>query len=283
MPADLADAKPGTVYYGEMYGAEVPRPKYSVPRATFEGRPIRTRRVRSLRSCHANLDSGEPCPHAGPSRRQASAARRTGCPKAGKGSEADYCSVCKTTGLSPKRRPCHDGSGMCQRVRGASQGRGGSQRRHQGPIQTGASWEERVWFDLLLPLLVTYADGTPFPPDQRDERKGGGLGTSVSVTRGRECDTTTNRFPDSLWILRDERARAVLALSNELDEHSHTDRKPTCESGKIDDTFQAVQNKLGFEGAARGARRAHDAHMIPSSIRTNPNATTRRSSSFRSA
>ena len=88
----------------------------------------------------------------------------------------------------------------------------------------------------------------------------------------RECDTTTNRFADSLWILRDERARAVLALSNELDEHSHTDRKPTCESGKIDDTFQSLQNKLAKEGAARGAVARHDAHMIPIIvIRTNPN------------
>ena len=138
------------------------------------------------------------------------------------------------------------------------------------PIKKGESWET-VWFKHLRPL-ITYADGTPFPPDQRDERKGGGLGTSVSVTRGRECDTTTNRFPDSLWILRDERARAVLALSNELDEHSHTDRKPTCESGKIDDTFQSLQNKLAKEGAARGAVARHDAHMIPVIvIRTNPN------------
>ena len=61
-------------------------------------------------------------------------------------------------------------------------------------------------------------------------------------------------------------------MSNELDEHSHTDRKPTCESGKIDDTFQSLQNKLAKEGAARGAVARHDAHMIPVIvIRTNPN------------
>tara|TARA_Y100000389_G_scaffold133162_2_gene130621 strand:+ start:3407 stop:3793 length:387 start_codon:yes stop_codon:yes gene_type:complete len=69
----------------------------------------------------------------------------------------------------------------------------------------------------LLPL-ITYADGvTPFPPDQRDERKGGGLGTSSTQKRRRECDTTTNRFPDCLWMRRDEHGRALLAISVETD------------------------------------------------------------------
>ena len=272
MPADLADAEPGTVYYGEMVyrerGAEtkVFGPTRYV-RGTCKSKPGG---FALTRSCHANLDSGEPCPHIVCQRgNSVFCAAHGGAPKAGEGSDANYCSVCKTTRLSPKRRPCHNGIGMCkdceEHLEAEAEANGATT-----PIKKGESWET-VWFKQLRPL-ITYADGTPFPADQLDERKGGGLGTSVSVKRGRECDTTTNRFADSLWILRDERARAILAVSNELDEHSHTDRKPTCESGKIDDTFQSLQNKLAKEGAARGAVARHDAHMIPIiTIRTNPN------------
>ena len=272
IPADLADAKPGTVYYGEMFcrerGAETK--VFGPTRYVRKADQSAPGGFAAFRSCHANLDSGEPCPHRVCQRgSRVFCAAHGGAPKAGEGSEADHCSVCKTTRLSSKRTPGHDGIGMCQdcedHLKAEAEANGATT-----PIKKGESWET-VWFKHLRPL-ITYADGTPFPPDQRDERKGGGLGTSVSVTRRRECDTTTNRFADSLWILRDERARAVLAVSNELDEHSHTDRKPTCESGKIDDTFQSLQNKLAKEGAARGAVARHDAHMIPVIvIRTNPN------------
>tara|TARA_B100001063_G_scaffold234030_1_gene250932 strand:- start:1372 stop:2088 length:717 start_codon:yes stop_codon:yes gene_type:complete len=165
---------------------------------------------------------------------------------------------------------CHNGSGMCTtcgRHRKAEAAANGATT----PIKANERWEEVV-FKQLLPL-VTYADGTPFPPDQRDERKGGGIGTPKTQKRRRECDTTTNRFPDCLWILRDERARAVLVVTVEVDEHSHSDRNPECETGKIEDEFQSLQTKLGKEGAARGAIDRHGAEMIPIvTIRMNPNA-----------
>lgn len=273
MPANLADAEPGTVYYGEIRfrerGAEtkVFGPTRYV-RGTDQSAPGG---FICQRSCHANLDSGEPCPHhvhgAG---NNPFCSNHGGAPKAGEGSEAEYCSVCKTTRLSPKRMPCHDGKGVCQ---GCEEHRNAEAEANGAttPIKANERWED-VWFKHLLPL-ITYADGTPFPPDQRDERKGGGLGTSISVKRRRECDTTTNRFADSLWILRDERARAILVVSNELDEHSHTDREPTCESGKIDDTFQSLQEKVKYEGAARDSAGRIDGYMIPVIvIRTNPHA-----------
>jgi hypothetical protein len=273
MPTNPADAEPGTVYYGEMrYRERGAETKVFGPtryvRGTDQSEPGG---FVMARSCHANLDSGEPCPHlACQGGNNAFCAAHGGAPKAGEGSEANYCSVCKTTVLSPKRRPNHDGSGMCQ---GCEEHRKAEAEANGAttPIKANERWED-VWFKQLLPL-ITYADGTPFPPDQRDERKGGGLGTSASVKRRRECDTTTNRFPDSLWILRNECARAVLTVSSELDEHSHTDRKPTCESGKIDDTFQSVQETAKYEGAARGSAGRIDGYMIPVIvIRTNPNA-----------
>ena len=172
-------------------------------------------------------------------------------------------------GARAKRQPQHGGNGLCPACEAQLKAEADA-NGYEGPIQS-LRWEEQV-FNLLLPLLV-YADGvTPFPPEQRDERRGGGLGTSSTVKRRRECDTTTNRFPDGQWILRDEHGRAVLVLIVEVDEHSHTDRKPECESGKIDDTNVSVQQKLGFEGAARGAR-APKRPMVPLIIiKINPNA-----------
>ena len=73
-------------------------------------------------------------------------------------------------------------------------------------------------------------------------------------------------------MVRNERARAVLVVIVEVDEHSHTDRDPECETGKIDDTFESLQDRLAKEGAARGAVARHDAEMIPIvTIRMNPN------------
>jgi hypothetical protein len=172
--------------------------------------------------------------------------------------------------LSLKRQLRNGGNGLCAGCEAHLQAEAAAAGVDAPPAPT-ERWED-VFFRKLLPL-VTYRDGTPFPPDQRDERRGGGLGTSKAVKRRRECDTTTNRFPDGLWILRDARGRALLAVLVEVDEHSHSDRDPACESGKIDDTFQALQDRLAKEGAATGAAARHDACMVPIVfIKVNPNA-----------
>lgn len=271
-PANPADAEPQTTYYGEKGNGTKGEPKVFGP----------TRYVRVVAKskpggfvymgcCHANLDSGAPCTRLTcATSNSVFCHTHGGAPKAGDGPLSTYCSVCRTTRLGAKRMVCHDGNGICvtceaqRTVEAAANGAA-------TPIKANERWEQVV-FKQLLPL-ITYRDGTPFPPDQRDERKGGGLGTSKAQKRRRECDTTTNRFPDCLWILRDERARAVLVVIVEVDEHSHTDRDPECETGKIDDEFQSLQTKLGKEGAARGAVARHDAEMIPIvTIRVNPNA-----------
>jgi len=270
-PTRAADAEPDTAYYGE---------KEKGAKGSGEPKdfgPTRYVRVASeskpggfvfLPCCRANLDSGAPCTsRASHDRKHCN--RHGGGFRVGEGRGNAVCTHCKTTGLDQKRQPNHGGNGLCpaceERLKAEAAANG-----YEGPVQS-QRWEEVV-FNLLLPRL-TYADGvTPFPPEQRDERRGGGLGTPSTKKRSRECDTTTNRFPDGQWILRDESSRAVLVLIVEVDEHSHADRKPTCESGKIDDTFEAVQTKLGFEGAARGAR-APKRPMVPLIIlKMNPNA-----------
>jgi len=265
-PVNPADAEPDTAYYGEKREKEKDELKKLVPtriiRVGYKGK------FYFKPCCIAFLDSGAPCTkraqHDGKH-----CMRHGGGVRVGEATGNSYCSHCKTMTLGPKRRLPHGGNGLCPtcethlKAQAAANGA-------EAPLAPNQRWEDIV-FEQLLPL-VTYADGTPFPPDQRDERKGGGLGTSSAQKRRRECDTTTNRFPDCMWVLRDERSRAVLVVIVEVDEDSHEGRNPECESGKTDDTFQALQDKLAKEGAARGAVARHDAQMIPIvTIRVNPN------------
>ena len=268
-PKHPADAEPDTAYYGEK--------EYGVKGEPKDFGPTRLVRVAdnsapggfSLKPCcRAFLDSGAPCTS------QATddgkhCLRHGGGFRVGEGTGNAVCTHCKTTALWVKRRPQHGGNGLCPTCENHLKAEADA-NGYDGPLKS-LRWEEQV-FNLLLPRL-TYADGvTPFPPEQRDARRGGGLGTSVNVKRRRECETSTNRCPDALWILRDESSRAVMALAVEVDEHSHTDRKPTCESTKIHDTNVSVQKKLGFEGAATGAR-APKRPMVPLIIiKMNPNA-----------
>ena len=182
---------------------------------------------------------------------------------------AHNCNSCGTC-LDSKRRESNGGVGLCAKCEHNLKAE--AHANGSAPPPKGKSWET-LCFDELLPL-VAYADGTPFPPDQRDQRAGGGLGTSKVVKRRRECDTVTNRFPDCLWVRRDAESRAVLVVIAECDEHSHGPREPTCESGKIDETFQAVQSVLASEGAGRVARAGRpDAQMVPIVfLKFNPNA-----------
>ena len=75
---------------------------------------------------------------------------------------------------------------------------------------------------------------------------GGGEGGA-----GGACDTTTQRRPDLLYLVRDERGYIVAAVFVEVDEHSHASYDVDCELGKVDDTFQAILALAQTEGKAR--------------------------------
>jgi len=269
-PKHPADAKPDTAYYGEKEkgakGSGEPK-EFGPTRYVRVADKSKSGGFDFRPCCIATLDSGAPCTSV-VSHDGKHCKRHGGGFRVGEGRGNAVCTHCKTTRLWTKRHPNHGGNGLCPTCEAQLKAEADA-NGYEGPLQS-LRWEEHT-FNLLLPLLV-YADGTPFPPEQRDERRGGGLGTSSTKKRRRECDTTTNRFPDGQWILRDEDGHAVLVLIVEVDEDSHGDRKPECESGKIDDTAWAVQQKLGFEGAARGAR-APKRPMVPIvMIKVNPNA-----------
>jgi len=140
------------------------------------------------------------------------------------------------------------------------------------PPPKGESWET-LCFAKLLPL-ITYADGFSFSPDQRDQRAAGGLGTSKAVKRKRECDTTTVRFPDCLWVRRRADGVATLVVVVEIDEHSHSGSYTSeCESGKIDDTFEALQTLFAKEWCPDATGPRPDAQMVPIVfVKMNPNS-----------
>ena len=270
-PAHAADAEPETAYYGEkVFGSRGSgEPKVFGPqRLVRKAHKTKPGGFDFAPCCIATLDSGAPCTSLATTDGK-HCKRHGGGFKAGEATGKQYCVHCKTTGLRANRQP-PIGKGLCPACETQLNAEADA-NGYDGPTKA-QRWEDVV-FDQLLPL-ITYADGTPFPPDQRDERKGGGLGTSSAKKRRRECDTTTNRFPDCLWVRRDEHSRALLALSVEVDEHSHSwVEKPSCETGKIDDTFESVQQTLRHEGVATGSAGRIDGTMVPVVvIRFNPNA-----------
>ena len=213
-PARAADAEPETAYYGERVNGVKGEPKdFGPQRLVRMADKSRPGGFELKPCCITNLDSGAPCTSLATKDRK-HCLRHGGGPKVGEGGSR-YCTHCKTMALGANRRP-PNGNGLCPTCEAQLQAEAGA-NGYEGPVQS-QRWEERV-FNMLLPRL-TYANGvTRFPPEQRDERKGGGLGTSSAVKRRRECETSTNRFPDALWILRDEDGRAVLVLIVEVDEH----------------------------------------------------------------
>jgi hypothetical protein len=270
-PAKAADAQPATAYYGAaLYKAK--------GAATKAFRPTRyvcasggAKGFVFKACCQHGTGSRDACTQEAIASKQGGEA--TKCTKHGGGrtfsTGPNFCSLCNGQQIDPKRQLRTGGNGLCstcEKHRNAQARANGS----DAPPAKCQRWEDHC-FEQLLPL-ITYADGAPFPPDQLDARKGGGLGTGKGVKRRRECDTTTNRFPDSLWVLRDEDSRARLVAIVEVDEGSHGSIKPTCESGKIDDEFQSVQARLANEGAAHGAVARHDAQMVPIVfVKFNPN------------
>jgi len=77
-----------------------------------------------------------------------------------------------------------------------------------------------------------------------------------------------------MWLVRDKEARIAAAIVVEVDEHSHCDRSTECETGKVDETFQAILALSQKEGKSRLAEfRAGIIHTpLVCFLKVNPNA-----------
>jgi hypothetical protein len=187
-------------------------------------------------------------------------------------------------GLSTKRKTTNGGNGICA----TCEDHFSAQAAENGtaPPQKSKRWEDDV-FDELLPLVVD-ADGDVVAPELRDdfsnvlgslyeEKIDGGGRKLRKRKRGKEdCDTTTFRRPDSLFVRRDpETGYIVAVLSVEVDEDSHRSRKFTCETGKVEDTFQAIQRIAAGECASAASHtgvRADAEYVYYAVFKFNPNA-----------
>ena len=78
-----------------------------------------------------------------------------------------------------------------------------------------------------------------------------------------------------MFVARDPATgRIVAALAVEVDEDCHVTRKFSCETGKVEDTFQAVQKLAAGEGASAASRTGvrHDAELVYfATFKFNPN------------
>jgi len=174
----------------------------------------------------------------------------------------NHCDTCGTT-LFVKRRTTKGGNGLCSPCEDhftAQAAENGS-----APPEKSKRWEEVV-FDALLPKIV-HADGDVIVPELRDDYKyvlgslyeekidGGGRKLRKRKRGNEDCDTTTYRRPDCLFVVRDPlTVRIVAVLSIEVDEDCHVTRPFKCETGKVDDTIHAIQRIAGGEGASAASR-----------------------------
>ena len=196
-----------------------------------------------------------------------------------------FCSTCHHTSLDAKRQCRNGGNGLCA----PCETHANAQAAANGT--TGPAMSKRcedVVFERLLPLVVDAATDHPISPELRDDFSsaigslfkelvdGDGRRTRKRVRGSGDCDTTTYRRPDALWVVRDPvTSRIAAAIAVEVDEHSHDGRAFDCETGKVEDTFQAVQKLAAGEGASKASRTGVrvDAELVLfHTLKFNPNA-----------
>ena len=182
------------------------------------------------------------------------------------GAQSDVCSRCCSVIISTKRTVNAGGIGICASCEETLKSEAAEAGTDAPP--TSKSWEDHCLDELAA--LVTH------PPEMRDSMTQT-LGSSLKRRRG-ECDTTKQRRPDLLYLLRHaDDARIAACILVEIDEHSHFDSNytPECELGKIDDTFQALcklGQRDGFAHADAGHARPDVAMPVCYFFKLNPNA-----------
>ena len=174
--------------------------------------------------------------------------------------------------IAPKRQESRGGNGLCP---------GCEVRVNAEAVASGSAPPpkneryETVVFKQLIPLIVDEF-GNKIPYEMQDDFKSM-LGSNRNAGRNMgtgKCDTAHQRRPDILYLKRDDEARIVAAVMIEVDEHSHGDREPECEGGKIHDTFQCLLKIAQEEGKSRLAETRKGVVRMPQIffIRFNPNA-----------
>ena len=245
-PADATDAVAEQVYWHVSGKTDPPHTPYRV---------VKSGETQYERACHE-------CPsHAIPRSKGGNAthcvAHGGGCPHGTKWSacrecnpnakkQVNNCSSCAKR-LNKKRRTTKGGNGLCPDcdVHLTAE----AKEAGSAPPPAGERWENVV-LDKLVTLVVDL-EGKKIAYESRDDMRNM-LGSNGKRRRG-ECSTAHQRRPDLLYLVRDADAHLVACLFVEVDEHSHSDREPSCEAGKVDEEFQSLLQLAQTEGMARHA------------------------------
>ena len=123
----------------------------------------------------------------------------------------------------------------------------------------------------MLPF-VTNAKGEVVPYDQRDDIKNM-LGSNKRVRVG-ECDTEHQRRPDCMWSVRGSDLFVYAIVVVEVDERSHSDRDPVCESARMQDIQFCMLQKSQQQGRTSDHDATREGEIVPPQVyflRVNPN------------
>jgi hypothetical protein len=275
-PAKAEDALAKTVYW---HVSDKSKPKYVPYRVVRCGKQYQIACEKCNQVAHPNAKGERPrfcVTHGGGDANKCKCGRdRSKCRECNP-NVTNVVSNCHSCGarLAHKRITTKGGNGLCAPCDAHFAEK--AEASGSAPPPRGKKTEDVV-LDKLEPLVVD-ADGDLIKPEMRDDFSNalGSLFEDVLVDgggrklrkrkRGQEdCETTTFRRPDMLYVVRErESGRIVAALSVEVDEDSHRGRKFGCETGKVEDTYQALQKLAAGEGASclshTGARA--DAQLI---------------------
>ena len=239
--------------------------------------------------CRGHLPSADRCPHGGGALRvHCQICRAEDAEAAGKvaGKLTAWCARCQDSKLSPKRLVIHGGNGLCASCEATL-----TEEAREAGAEGLAPAKGKSWEDLCLDKLEKLV---PHPREMRDSMthmigsllskkrkvravRAGGIG-ALGGAAGQDCDTTKQRRPDLLYVLRHpETGRIVCCVVVEIDEHSHSNSNYTtsCELGRCDDLHQALSihaQREGFTDDRRGHGNPDAVRPVLHVLKLNPNA-----------
>lgn len=283
-PAKAGDAMPATVYWHVHQNT-----KYVPYRAVVRGKGgTKPQYVPACQDCHQmahpNVSKGPRthciqhggggyarCPHGQKSTCRVCNPNVTNC--------VSSCSSCGS-GLYIKRQTTKGGNGlcaMCEEQKAKEAAEAGAD-----PPAKSERWEDSV-LNKLVPKVVDVTTGFPFPYEMRDSRSHMLGSVGGKRRRSGECDTTKQRRPDLLYVVREpDRGRIVAALKVGVDEHSHDGYDRSARRARL----TTSSRRCSSWRPRRARRRARWAASTPawptarSSSSTRTRATSRRPSSW---
>ena len=297
-PKDAADAEPGKLYW-QPNNQNIPHRVLSVANSySSSGRtwrsacaecasiavPIKLGSGTGL-YCNAHVPMADRCPHSDrlTLRTKCVICRAKDAEEAGKvASKPKFtCTRCESTLLGPKRLVRNGGNGLCVTCEMTLREEAREAGAEGLAPEKVKSWEDHC-LDMLIPLVphgiesrdsMTHMIGTLLSTKRKVRRVRVGDGVAAQ-----DCDTTKQRRPDLLYVLRHpQTGRIVACIVVEIDEHSHSHPSYTveCELGRCDDIFQALSvhaQREGFLDDRQGHAHPDALHPVVYVLKINPNA-----------